>query len=79
MVKVISIQDDVYEELSKRKANKSFSTVIRSLLKETEKRPTIGDLVKAGPFLSNEQADKMKKEIHDARKHSESRNITEVR
>jgi len=69
----------VYEELSRRKANKSFSSIIRSLLKETEKRTTIADLVKAGPFLSEEQADKMKREIREARKHSESRNITEVR
>ncbi len=79
MVKVIFIQDDVYEELSKRKANKSFSSVIRSLLKETEKRTTIGDLVKAGPFLSEEHADKMTREISEARKHSESRDVKEVR
>ena len=31
MVKVISNQDDVYNELSKRKDSKSFSQVIRDL------------------------------------------------
>ncbi|MDG7042404.1 MAG: antitoxin, partial [Nitrososphaerota archaeon] len=29
MVKIISIRDDVYEELSKRKKDRSFSLVIR--------------------------------------------------
>ncbi|EQD40804.1 hypothetical protein B1A_16315 [mine drainage metagenome] len=78
MVKVISIQDDVYEELSKRKDNKSFSSVIRELLRESNKNLTIRDLVKGDAILSGEEADKMKQEILDARKRSKSRNIKEM-
>ena len=78
MVKLISIQDDVYEELSKRKDNKSFSSVIRELLRESNKNLTIRDLVKGDAILSGEEADKMKQEILDARKRSKSRNIKEM-
>ncbi|MDG7038491.1 MAG: hypothetical protein JRN37_04955, partial [Nitrososphaerota archaeon] len=46
MVKIISIRDDVYEELSKRKKGKSFSLVIRELLEETKGEISISDLSK---------------------------------
>ncbi|AKA49544.1 hypothetical protein IX51_11050 [uncultured archaeon] len=78
MVKVISIQDDVYEELSKRKDNKSFSFIIRELLKESGKKLTIRDLVSAGATLSEEEAGKMKQEVLEARKRSKSRDIKEL-
>ncbi len=78
MVKVISIGDDVYEELSKRKDNKSFSTVIRDLLKESGKKPTIGDIVKYETALSDEETTKTKKEILEARKRSKTGNIEEL-
>jgi len=38
MVKTITISDDVYEELLKIKGNKSFSEVIRELLRENNKK-----------------------------------------
>ncbi len=78
MVKVISIQDDVYEELSKRKDNKSFSMVIRGLLKESSKKLTIGDLMKYESILSDKEASKMKKDILEARGRSKTRDIKEL-
>ena len=41
MVKIISIQDDVYAELTKRKDKKSFSQVIRELISESRKETTV--------------------------------------
>ncbi|MDG7036711.1 MAG: antitoxin VapB family protein [Nitrososphaerota archaeon] len=54
MVKIISIRDDVYEELSKRKKDRSFSLVIRELLEET--KGEISDLSKFRGTLSDEAA-----------------------
>ncbi len=78
MVKVISIQDDVYEELRKRKDGKSFSVVIRGLLKESGKKLTIGDLFSYETILSDEEAIKMEKETLEARKRSKTRFIKEL-
>ena len=78
MVKVISIQDDVYEELSRRKDNKSFSSVIRELLKVSNRNITIRDLVRSGTVLSDEEAKEMKKEILEARERSMPRDIKEL-
>lgn len=78
MVKVISIRDDVYEELSKRKDNKSFPYVIRELLKESRKELTIANLLRSAAPLSEEEAGKIKKEVLAARKRSNFRDIKEV-
>lgn len=78
MVKVISIQDDVYEELSKRKDNKSFSQVIRELVAESKKETTFGDLIGYLGTLSPREASIMKRETDEGRKRAKSRNIREM-
>lgn len=75
MVKVISIQDDVYEALSKRKDNKSFTEVIRELIKESKKETTFGDLMVFLGTLPPAEAKKMKEETLAGRKRAGPRSI----
>lgn len=75
MVKVISIQDDVYEELSKRKDNRSFSQVIRGLINSSRREVTAGDLTEYFGILSDEEAERMEREVLEGRKRTVPRNI----
>lgn len=61
LVLVISIHDDVYEELSKRKKNRSFSSVIRELLKESRREATIADLSKSAENLLEQEVEKIER------------------
>ncbi len=75
MVKIISIQDDVYEELSKRKKNQSFSQVIRELIKHSNEEKTFDDLEEYFGIVSPETGLKMQNEIENERKRAKPRNI----
>lgn len=77
MVKVISIQDDVYEALSKRKDDRSFSEVIRELINESKKGTTFGDLIVYLDTLPSSEAKVMKEETLAGRKRARPRNIKE--
>ena len=78
MVKVISIQDDVYEALSKDKDKKSFSQVIRELLAGSRKETTVGDLSAYWGILSHEEAGILEDEVTEGRNRTKPRNIREV-
>lgn len=66
--KTISIMNDVYKLLIARKrANESFSEIIRRTLK---KKSNIMDFAGAWKDMSEEEAEKMKKIIYDLRKKS---------
>ena len=78
MVKVISIQDDVYTELSRHKDNKSFSQVIRELIKASKTETSIGDLSRFYGILRDEDAEKIDLEIKEGRKKAVSRELNDV-
>lgn len=78
MVKVISIQDDVYNALSKKKDGKSFSQVIRELINASRKDTTFGDLMVYLGTLPPAEARLMKHEVESGRKGAGSRNIEEI-
>lgn len=75
MVKIISIRDDVYEELSKRKKGKSFSLVIRELLEETKGKISISDLSKFRGTLSDDEAAGIKGVVNEGRSREAQRRI----
>ncbi len=63
MTKVISISDEAYLELSKRKANRSFTKVIIELTSQ-KKKP----LSEFAGLLTDKEAEKIKKTINEERK-----------
>ena len=77
MVKVISIQDDVYKALSERKDDRSFSEVIRELINESKKETTFGDLMVYLGTLPSSEAKKMKEGTLAGRKKARPRSIRE--
>jgi len=64
MTKIISISDEAYEKLKRMKNERSFSKVIIELTFEKNK----DNIMKFAGALSNEEADKIKKEIYKERK-----------
>ena len=78
MVKIISIQDDVYDELSKRKDSKSFSQVIRDLLASSKGETVLGDLKKYYGIVSEETAHDMNLELQRGRARAKARNLEEL-
>jgi predicted CopG family antitoxin len=61
MVKTITIADDVYTELLRIKGNKSFSEVLRELLKT--RKGNSDTLLKMFGVLSEDEYDEAKKKI----------------
>ncbi|WP_290596982.1 MULTISPECIES: antitoxin VapB family protein [unclassified Archaeoglobus] len=61
MVKTVTIADDVYEELVRIKGNRSFSEVIRELLKS--RKGNTDALVKIFGVLSEEEYTEAKSKI----------------
>ncbi len=78
MVKIISIQDDVYDELSKRKDGKSFSQVIRDLLASSESETVLGDLKMYYGIVSEDTAHDMNLELQKGRDRAKTRNLEEL-
>lgn len=64
MTKVISLSDEAYEELSKLKANRSFSEIVVELVKEKKKDL----LLELAGSWSKEDAERIKKRIYEERK-----------
>mgnify|MGYP001579232242 CR=1 FL=1 len=69
MTKIISISDEAYEKLKRMKNEMSFSEIIIELTFEKTK----DNLMKFAGMLSNEEADKIKKDIYSERKKLSSR------
>ena len=78
MVRVISISDEVYSELSKMKNGRSFSVLLKDMIELCESK---GDPKKILEFLKNhepiseESAERMKREIEEGRKRATQRKI----
>jgi len=64
MTKVISVSDEAYGQLKKIKNERSFSEVIIELTFERSK----DNLMKFAGALTNDEANKIKKEIYEERK-----------
>jgi len=79
LVRVISISDEVYFELSRIKNGKSFSQLLKALIEQCENK---GDPKKILEFLnthepiSEEDAQKMITELKKGRKRAVPRNIS---
>ncbi|MHB8395775.1 MAG: antitoxin VapB family protein [Thermoplasmataceae archaeon] len=78
MVKVISIQDDVYAELTKRKDKKSFSQVIRELISESKRETTVNDLDRYWALISSDEGKVLERDVIEGRKRAKNREIKEV-
>ncbi len=65
MPKTITISDDVYEELKRIKGSRSFSDVIRSLLR---KKSNAEILMIAFGTRSEVEADELKREVEEVGK-----------
>jgi predicted CopG family antitoxin len=78
MVRVISISDEVYFELSRLKDGKSFSQLLKMLIKKCESKgdpPRILDFLDTHEALSEEGAGKITAELEKSRKRTVARNI----
>ena len=79
MVRVISISDEVYFELSRMKNGKSFTQLLKTLIEQCENK---GDPKKILAFLntheplSKEDAQTMTAELEKSRKRAVPRNIS---
>ncbi len=78
MVKIISIQDDVYAELTKRKDKKSFSQVIRELISESRKETTVNDLNRYWALISSDEGKVLEQDVIEGRKRAMPREIKKV-
>ena len=79
MVRVISISDEVYFELSRMKNGKSFTELLKTLLEKCENKgdpQKILEFLKANGPISEESAQKMTAEIDEGRKRAVQRNIS---
>lgn len=78
MVKIISIQDDVYAELTKRKDKKSFSQVIRELISESKRETTVNGLNRYWALISSDEGKELEDDVTEGRKRAKARRIKEV-
>ena len=63
MVKTITIADDVYEELVKMKGNKSFSELLRELIRE--KRGNLDVIIKLAKVIDVDKLERVSREIEE--------------
>jgi predicted CopG family antitoxin len=78
MVRVISISDEVYFELSRMKDGKSFTQLLKTLIEKCENKGDprrILDFLNAHEALSEESACKITDELAESRKRTVARNI----
>jgi len=64
MTKVITISDESYDELKRLKKELSFSKIIIELARERKKE----NMMSFAGMLTNEEAEKMKKNLSEMRK-----------
>ena len=78
MVKIISIQDDVYAELAKRKDKKSFSHVICDLISESKGETTVNDLNPYWGLISSDEGKLLERDVIEGREGVKTRKIKVV-
>jgi predicted CopG family antitoxin len=78
LVRVISISDEVYVELSRIKNGKSFTQVIKSLMEQCQNKGNpqkILEFLNTHEPLSEEDAKEMIEEVDKGRKRASPRNL----
>ena len=81
MVRVISISDEVYLELSKMKDGKSFTELLKEMINKCETKGDgrkILEFIKSHEPISDEEAERVNKEIVEARKRTTPRNFEQT-
>jgi predicted CopG family antitoxin len=79
MVRVISISDEVYFDLSRMKDGKSFTQLLKALIEKCENKgdpQRILDFIDTHEALSEESAEKITAELEKSRKRAVQRNIS---
>jgi predicted CopG family antitoxin len=79
MVRVISISDEVYFDLSRMKDGKSFTQLLKTLIEKCENKgdpQRILDFLNTHEALSEESAGKITVELEKSRKRAVLRNIS---
>jgi predicted CopG family antitoxin len=79
MVRVISISDEVYFDLSRMKDGKSFTQLLKALIEKCENRgdpQRILDFIDTHEALSEESVEKITAELEESRKRAVQRNIS---
>ena len=79
LVRVISISDEVYSELSKIKNGKSFTELLKSLIQQCENKGDphkILEFIDTHEALSDESAEKIMAEVNEGRKRTMPRKFT---
>lgn len=79
LVRIISISDEVYSELSKIKDGKSFTELLKSLLQQCENKgdpQKILDFLDTHKTMSDESAEKIMTEVNGGRKRTMPRKFT---
>ncbi len=78
LVRVISISDEVYSELSRMKNGKSFTQLLKILIEQCENKgdpEKILEFINTHKRISEEEAQKMIAEIEEGRKRAVPRKI----
>lgn len=70
MARLITVSDEIYENLSRIKGKRSFSEIIRSLMNKRG-----GDIMRFAGVLKSMDASAWKKEISEGRKRNTGRKI----
>jgi len=79
MVRVISISDEVYFDLSRMKDGKSFTQLLKTLIEKCENKgdpQRILDFIETHEALSEESSEKITAELEKSRKRAVQRNIS---
>lgn len=79
MAKLISVSEEVYNELSSIKGEKSFTELLKSLIEEKEKKGSMKAFEKFFGVLTGKEADELKKSSAEFRKNFKAREFTETR
>jgi predicted CopG family antitoxin len=79
LVRVISISDEVYSELSRMKAGMSFTELLKTLIERCENKgdpQRILDFLNTHEALSKKSAEKITAELEKGRKRTAQRNVS---
>jgi predicted CopG family antitoxin len=82
MVRIISISDEVYADLSRMKDGKSFTELLKTLILECANKgdpKTILSYLKTNPPLSEEDAKSLTEASEKARKNATARKFTSLK
>lgn len=77
MAKIISVSEEVYDELSTIKGEKSFTELLKSLIEEKKRKGDIKSFEKFFGVLTNKEAEELRKSSAEFRKNFRAREFVE--